>query len=400
MSLAARCAYPPGYFDDLTANNDDELENERNDVRDILRVVSSIPSGKHKQTLPSAENIAGSTLQRLLQACKDSILLPTESGTNIFMESALHAFSALVKPLNTLSLVYVESPSESAKQLLDLALDIAIGTGQRILSSFSESPVSDILPLCRLYNLASASFSPMLSMLSSKSEFRTQVFSVVSIFIKVAIESLTKLPELVSPSTLRQSRFDIRGAMRSPGGEDHVGVLTLMRLTGESDQLTQIFIRTSPSVVEELCHLYQMLKAFENERGRGVLHGIGVLPKSRRILLGILCHLSASANVDTSISAALKEMFMKSVREIASLRPVTVTVDSLFLICELVFDMAAYSPMIVQSFFDFEIAEPTLQQTQCLDVLQHLGLVGFEMTATTATKDHEILYQVRTFYVA
>ena len=183
MNLAVNCAYPSGYFDDLTENNDDELENERNDVRDVLRTVSSIPSSSdsNNQMSASVVNIAGSTLQRLLQACRDSILDTTSEIENAFPEPALHAFSALAKPLNNLASVYAECPSDSGKYVLDIALDTAIGAGQKLVSSFPVSPISTILPLCRIYNLASASFAPMLSTLANVPDFHTKICSTVSI---------------------------------------------------------------------------------------------------------------------------------------------------------------------------------------------------------------------------
>ena len=81
--------------------------------------------------------------------------------------------------------------------------------------------MNEILPLSRLYNLAIASLSPMLSTLAQLPTMESEVKTILRIGIEVAATSMMKLPELTGPSTFRSSRFDIRGAMRSPGGEDH-----------------------------------------------------------------------------------------------------------------------------------------------------------------------------------
>ena len=44
MALATSCGYPANYFEDLSVDNDEELENERNDVRDVLRSVTDFGS--------------------------------------------------------------------------------------------------------------------------------------------------------------------------------------------------------------------------------------------------------------------------------------------------------------------------------------------------------------------
>jgi len=47
LSLSASCAYPLHYFDNLSENNDEDLEIERNDVRDVCRSVCSLDSGNY-----------------------------------------------------------------------------------------------------------------------------------------------------------------------------------------------------------------------------------------------------------------------------------------------------------------------------------------------------------------
>lgn len=97
MGLAAFCAYPARYFDDLRANSDEELEVERNDVRDLLRAVTG--SGETGSTSDSKSDeapmrVALQVLFHLLQACEKSVASAYESQ-QLFEESVVHAFSSL-----------------------------------------------------------------------------------------------------------------------------------------------------------------------------------------------------------------------------------------------------------------------------------------------------------------
>jgi hypothetical protein len=105
----------------------------------------------------------------------------------------------------------------------------------------------------------------MLSILATSPVFERDVMTVVDISIQAAATSLVRLPELAAPSSLRQTRYDIRGAMRRPGGEDHFGCLALLRLATESEVLAQVFVRTNASVVIELCKLNEQLKQWKTK---------------------------------------------------------------------------------------------------------------------------------------
>lgn len=100
MGLASTCGYPAVYFDDLAANSDEDLEIERNDVRDLLRAVAgSGESGSTFSPLSSGAPPIGATLKlllRLLQACEHSIL-SSRQHHQLFEETVIHAFSALGK---------------------------------------------------------------------------------------------------------------------------------------------------------------------------------------------------------------------------------------------------------------------------------------------------------------
>jgi hypothetical protein len=397
MSLATQCRYPPAYFNDLRENNDEELELERNDVRDVFRGVVGNTCSADKSHNSAGEKMTSRLLLQLLEACALPIIEASTGENRVFPESALHAFSALARPLYSAALIYIRSPANDSDRVLNLSLDIMSAAGRCMIRGFSMPSNTDLLPLSRLYSLTSASLSPMLSALSSTPSYENAVLNVLDICIQAAVLSLIHLPELTAPSTLRSSRFDIRGAMRSPGGEDHVGVLTLMRMATESLALTNMFLRAKASVVIDLCHLYEQLKAMENERGRGVLHGRGVLPKSRRILLGVICHLEIAAGGKSGASGVLQERFQSSVTSIANSNDrvnAHFTADSLFYICESVFDLAAFSPNMVNTLFEFKVDDPSSPRHACINVLCYAGVYGFQAASDHRSFTPDSLVQV------
>lgn len=399
MCLAASCCYPPGYFHDLAANNDEDLENERNDVRDVLRCISSSPELNGKPRSQSAMNLTSRILLQLLQACAQPLQEIKEDPCMLFPETALHAFSALAKPLNSTAKVFARSPSDDLGLILTLATDILSNAGQRLIRAFPVAPVNDILPLSRLFNLAVSSLSPMLSTLAPIQAFERSVLHATDTLIQAASLSLLRIPELTSESTLRSTRYDIRGAMRSPGGEDHVGVLALMRLASESEVLARVFVSTKKSIVIDLCKLFEQLKAMEHERGRGVLHGRGVLPKSRRILLGVICRLEIATAGAAGASGVLKDIFVSAVTSIASLNAQInqPTADMLFQICEHVFDLAAFSPTMIGTLFNFKIDDAMSPEAICMNVLHSSGVFGYKSLSESAATDQSTLFQVRTW---
>ena len=228
LNLALQCGYPPGFFEALGQDNDEDLESERNEVRDVLRTISGIPSMANERNGISTASLsftASSILLRLIQACAQPIREATASNS-LFSETALHAFSALAKPINLAASLFSKNIDmsiyeENITTILKLALGIVSNAGRCLLHAFPVTSMNDVLPLTRLYNLAIASLAPMFSALCQTHSMKQEVETTIRIGIDVAASSLMKIPELTGPSTLRQTRFDIRGAMRSPGGEDH-----------------------------------------------------------------------------------------------------------------------------------------------------------------------------------
>jgi hypothetical protein len=121
MKLAARCGYPVGYFDNLEMNSDEELEIERNDVRDLLRTQvatpSLAPSASHIQSgdpspTGSIRNLVSlKLLVRLLAQCEQS-LLAIQDPRVVFEEVVAHAFSSLGKDLSGCIVDHHGSPSD------------------------------------------------------------------------------------------------------------------------------------------------------------------------------------------------------------------------------------------------------------------------------------------------
>ena len=412
FSLAFRCGYPRGFFDDLGQDNDEELESERNDVRDLLRTISGIPNLVDGHNSVSLIYVGSSILLRLMQACALPVREAVASNS-LFPELALHTFSALAKPINSAAILYSKNVlpkkfENNIASILNLALEIASNAGKCLLHAFPIASINEVLPLSRLYNLAVSSLAPMFSTLCQIHSTKQAVETTVKIGINAAATSLLKLPELTGPSTLRQTRFDIRGAMRSPGGEDHgkleqtliipshvlthlflfhvynvsklslkVGVLTLMRLANESMQLSLVFLRTNDSILVELCKIHEALKAIEDQRGVGFFYGVGVLPKSRRILLDVICGLAVLPGANNQASRLLTDIFEKAVSSIVSAKPhlQNLGFESLSRICESTFDIAAFSPNTILSLFSTANGENL--QGMCLHVLHKAGNIGF-----------------------
>ena len=234
-----------------------------------------------------------------------------------------------------------------------------------IIASFETLPVIEIFPVSRLANLATAAFSPALSALckleaSSNDTDRAlseAAHKAVDASVHAAALSIVHIPELTAESTLDHSPFDIRGAFRGPGGEDHVGCLTLSRLAFESDELARTMVNSSPSLALELCKLHNQLKAIENERPRGTSHGKGVAAKSRRILVSTICR---TVQMDSSpsqreASAVLQDLFdslVFSTAELSSSPQTAVDAERMYRICEQILDLSAFSPRLISEIFN------------------------------------------------
>lgn len=384
MSLASSCGYPTDYFDDLGAISDDELEVERNDIRDILRTVAGPGDGGSTKTVDSSTEpvaLTSTVLSRLLRVCFDAAS-SARSRNELAPETAIHALSALAKPLNHLAKHYAQSGGgEQTREVLLIALNTLTVVGDMIDDAFrNSSQSSQLLPLTRITNIAISSLAPMFAALCSFPErdgnMVDEIHRVVGISVRTATLSIINLPELPAHESTLDDTRDLRGSMQSPGGEDHVGCLALMRLAFESQELTLMLVKASGPFIPRLCELHGQLKSIDIERGKGVFHGRGVCPKSRRMLLKVLCHIEMVSGGQTGASGMLTGLFNSAVEMIASFSGFT-TFDErvLFEMTELSFDIAAFSPVIVASLFK---ADGNHQQTDCLKTLMRAGVQGYQ----------------------
>lgn len=224
MVLAEACGYPDGYFCCLSDNSDEDVEIERNDIRDIVRTVCTLnlnSSEPHGNKSPSSL-----ILERTVSACNVSVQDAAVSG-HLPRETAVHVLSALAKPLNCLGKSYSQQPSMSACGTLTKSMLTLAEICDQLNASFDSHSLSEIFPLSRLVLMGIASLSPMLSLMAelmkakSSSKTENELFSTLKRILKSALRhsllSISTIPELTAESTLKSTRYDIKGAMRGSG---------------------------------------------------------------------------------------------------------------------------------------------------------------------------------------
>ena len=353
LSLSKMCSYPFNYFDNLRENNDEDLEIERNDVRDVCRSVCSLDSGNYGSDENKSPSIM--ILTRIVSTCHSAI-----KGTDpavLPSEAVVHALSSLAKPLNKLGNKCLEQPDEEGCSILFKALDSFGFVFQLLNSSIEHLPHSKTLPLSRLALIGFASLAPLLSSVAHialRTTTETERY-LIEIFektlyagIQQAILSTAQIPELVAESTLESTRYDIKGAMRGPGGEDHVGCIALIRVSSESDELRKsVFKVCGESILQDLTNLHGALKHIEVERGASVDYGKGVTPLSRRLLIRVVSRLGMQQGGGTVLHSLLEE----PLREIVALKSTPVTIEKLFRLCEAALDLSFFSPELLSHLF-------------------------------------------------
>ena len=162
-------------------------------------------------------------LERILDAC-----YTTMQDSQLPPETAVHILSALAKPLNKLGKKYKEQPTETGCAIMKVSLKSLGNVCNQLNSSFDSHSIAQILPLSRLALMGAASLSPMFASLASRpvsNEAEMELFNVFKstylYSLQHAIMSTARIPELMAQSTLDITRYDIKGTMRGPGGEDH-----------------------------------------------------------------------------------------------------------------------------------------------------------------------------------
>lgn len=214
--------------------------------------------------------------------------------------------------------------------------------------------------------MGTASLTPMYSSLaevalgSATSEEEKEMFATLKrtflSSLQHAMLSTARIPELIAASTLQLTRYDIKGAMRGPGGEDHVGCIALMRLSNESDYLTKmVFEVCGSSILHDLSSLYQGLKKSELERGFSCDYGTGVCPISRRIILKVISCLALhemKANDQASEGRAiLHQLLQGPLSEMRSQKEAPLSAEKLFKVCESALDLSFFSEELVADLF-------------------------------------------------
>ena len=401
MRLATSCGYPSDYFDYMSQDNDDELEIERNDVRDVLRAVSG--GEDHYSGPPKAFSLR--VLDSIVRTCTESILHQHDSN-GLPHETAVHALSALAKPLNLLAEAYVrnELPRPEAIETLAVACRGLSCLAERLVDALPRLPVSQVFLLPRLLNLGIASLCPAFSALCRQSQgLSAELNRTLATVMQAAALSVVHIPELAHESTLEHSQFDIRGAFRSPGGEDHVGILVFQRLSTEGDELVQHVVRlgheNGGTLLMDLCRVHDNLKAIENERGPGIHHGKGVTPRTRRILLETISRFTKTAKSTPGLledggaqaEKLLQDLFHSTVVSIVKCKSQHMDASTLFQICEETFDLASFSPFLVSQLFASSI-EPLARE--CVSSMIQAGVYGYEQPLIRDGPD-EALIQVR-----
>jgi hypothetical protein len=382
MNLASRCEYPTHYFEHLCLQSDEDLEMERKNVRDLLRTVAgSLSDAKTAGNI--ANDISMQVLNKLINTFKESIVR-SKLQNEYIPETVAHAFSALAKPVNFLAKLFTQSDRSNDKVthiILITVLQVLLEINQMVVNAFQNSlHYNLLLPLCRTVNIGNASYSPFLSVIAtfSEEEFMNGLNKVLDVMIIGSILSLEQIPELAGPSILDHSMYDIRGTMRGPGGEDHVGCLTLMRCSFEDEQLAQRVVLSSVPYITRLCALHSQLKHFEIERGPMILHGQGVTPQTRRILLGSLCQLELLSGGQLGASVMLSGLFIAAVEGIVSMQAMLENVgeSELFKMTELTLDIVAFTPAIVSMLFDINSRDT--RYSTCLQVLTTTFVNGYK----------------------
>ena len=132
---------------------------------------------------------------------------------------------------------------------------------------------------------------------------------------------------------------------RGPGGEDHVGILALMRMSEENDDLTIALFEVQPTILNDFVELHSRLKAAEVSRGLRDW-GTGVCPVSRRILLRIICRLSKFPGADQG-HAVMQQLVNAPLREITLRKQSPYCAEKLYSFAESSYDLAYFSPELL-----------------------------------------------------
>lgn len=401
MKLATSCGYPHHYFEHMVLDSDEELEVERNDIRDVLRAITG---GEDKYSGPPS-NASLQVLHRIVQACTKSILEESDSA-GLPHETAVHALTALAKPLNCLGEAFARNELRNPEriEILDTTLKTLSYVGEKLVNRLPTISVAEVFALSRLFNLGFSSLCPALLSICQKRHLPSTLNLCLQNAMHAAFLSVIHIPELSAESTLEHSPYDIRGAFRSPGGEDHVGILVFMRLANEGEALAKYVLSlghaNGNNLLRDLCKLHEDLKVIENNRGAGIHYGKGVTPRTRRILLETISKFNKVAKSTpglledggTEADKMLRDLFESAVMHLSRIpRLGNYDEKTLFEICEITFDISAFDSEFVSYLFSDSIESVALD---CVSTMMEAGFYGYRNCLTCNEQDKEMI-QVR-----
>lgn len=389
MSLATSCGYPSTYFNNFSAHTDEDLEIYRNDVRDMLRSLNGSEEGGSTSNVEANRSpllISQKIIQKVLHAILDSLSRSRTEGS-LPEETAVHAFSALAKPLNH----QAQSWDQVGGQNLEIALQCVHYASEGVLSAFHRQyDPRVVLPIARTLCIGLASLSPMLSSLAavlceSNDEKCNHIQKVFQLVIQLELSSIEHFDEL--PSAMSTPGVDVRGAMRGPGGEDHVACVALMRLCSSSRKSDHFVAMQFAPHLSRMCDMYRKLKQLEMKRGAHLLSVQGTTPKSRRILLGVICRVEAT--VQGGASGVLQDIFQSAIESIISQNGRPLDASGLLSLCEASYDLSAFPSSIISNFFE----TASHNEDMCHKILVHASCLGY-LQSTSLEASEDALVQV------
>jgi hypothetical protein len=318
----------------------------------------------------------------------------------------VHALTALAKPLNIMTEAYAReelSPPESI-ETLTIAYHGLSFVANKLVDAIPKLAVAQVFALARLLNLGIASLCPAFSAICCRNQFVSEMSQTLRSTMHAAALSVVHIPELAAESTLDHTQYDIRGAFRSPGGEDHVGILVFMRLSNESDDLARHMVRigheSGGTLLMDLCQLHGDLKGIENKRGPGIHHGKGVTPRTRRILLETISRFTDIAKSTPGLLSDGGEQAEKLLQNLFHSAIVSLVDDdsqqvdaaaSMFKACEVTFDLASFSQTLVSQLF---VSSNEPLASKCVSKMVHAGVYGYTQCVATGGPDNSLV-QVR-----
>jgi hypothetical protein len=391
MSLSSSCGYPAKYFDNFTAPSDENFEFYRNDIRDLLRSINGSEEGGSTANVDGSRPpllVSQKVLYKVIEAI-EAALVESRAQHRLPDETAVHAFSALAKPLNH----QAQSWDQLGGKTLSMALKCVGYMAECILHGMERGAGAiALIPVARTFNIAVASLAPMLSKLLAVSETANdttpEIRRVLRLIISTSVASVEAYPEL--PVRSDPDDTEPRGAMRGPGGEDHVACVALMRLSFESTSLSNILADEARPFLSRICDLYQRLKLSEMERGALLLHTQGTTPKSRRILLKVLCRIELGSQGSAGGSILLEKIFQSAVSSIIEQNGRPWDHIGLLTLCEAAYDLSSFPSHILSSLFESgehqDICQRMLVDACCHGYTQASSLTLSEDNVTQVRK--------------